>query len=156
MSYAENTSVSAERSRAELETILGKYGADAFGYMTDKMGSQIVFKCSGRSIRIRIPKADGSELKQKTGPWSREVTDTQRTAYAEKENRRRWRSLVLVVKAKLEAVESGIAVFDDEFLAYTVTPNGETVGEWMAPQLAEMKLGKMPLMLGSGRNSGQA
>ena len=40
-----------------------------------------------------------------------------------------------MVKAKLEAVESGIATFEDEFMAYTMLPSGESVSEWLAPQL---------------------
>lgn len=49
----------------------------------------------------------------------------------EQATRQRWRALHLVVKAKLEAVESGITVFDDEFLAHIVLPDGGTVGRWM-------------------------
>ena len=36
MSYAKDTSVSVERSRAEIETTLTRYGATAFGYATDE------------------------------------------------------------------------------------------------------------------------
>jgi hypothetical protein len=38
----------------------------------------------------------------------------------------------MVVKAKLEAVESGIVTFEDEFLAQTVLPDNRTVGESVA------------------------
>jgi len=47
-----------------------------------------------------------------------------------------WRALALVVKAKLGAVESHIATFEQEFLPYTVLPNGRSVGEEVLP-LAE-------------------
>lgn len=53
----------------------------------------------------------------------------------EKAMRQRWRALALVVKAKLEAVESGITTFEDEFLAHIVLPDGSTVGEFMVPQI---------------------
>lgn len=36
------------------------------------------------------------------------------------EHRRRWRALLLGIKAKLEYVQSGIATFDEEFLAHIV------------------------------------
>jgi hypothetical protein len=38
--------------------------------------------------------------------------------------------------AKLEAVEAGISVFDDEFLAHIVMPDGRTVAGHVRPQLA--------------------
>ena len=62
--------------------------------------------------------------------------------------RQRWRALALVIKAKLEAVESGISEFEDEFLANIMLPTGETVGEWIRPQIAESYLTRtMPPML---------
>ena len=50
-----------------------------------------------------------------------------------------------MVKAKLEAIDSGIATFEDEWLAYLVTSSGKTVGEQLAPQLAEAKPGALLL-----------
>ena len=62
--------------------------------------------------------------------------------------RQRWRALALVIKAKLEAVEAGISEFEDEFLAHVMLPGGQTVGEWMRPQVAEAYLTRqMPPML---------
>lgn len=62
--------------------------------------------------------------------------------------RQKWRALALVVKAKLEAVESGISEFEEEFLAHIVLPDGQTVGRWMQPQIADAYgSGKMPPML---------
>jgi hypothetical protein len=59
--------------------------------------------------------------------------------------RQRWRALVLVLKAKLEAIESGISSFEDEFLAQTVLPDNTTVGGFMRPQLDRAyELGVMP------------
>lgn len=59
--------------------------------------------------------------------------------------KQRWRALALIIKAKLEAVESGISEFDDEFLANIMLPDGATVGEWFRPQLAEAyRIGSMP------------
>ncbi|MCH8878151.1 MAG: hypothetical protein IIA89_15260, partial [Chloroflexi bacterium] len=50
--------------------------------------------------------------------------------------------------AKLEAVEVGIATFDEEFLSYIVLPDNTTVGEHLLPQVAKSYLdGSMPLML---------
>jgi len=47
-----------------------------------------------------------------------------------------------------QAVESGISVFEDEFLANIVLPSGESAGDWMRPQIAEAyRIGTMPALL---------
>jgi hypothetical protein len=58
--------------------------------------------------------------------------------YADMKFIRRWRALCLVIKAKLEAVQSGISEFEDEFLANIVLPTGETVLSSIRPRIAEM------------------
>jgi hypothetical protein len=71
--------------------------------------------------------------------------------------RQRWRALNLVVKAKLEAVESGIATFEDEFLAYTMLPGGATVGQWLTPQLDEVyRRGDLSSVLPLGLPAGES
>lgn len=53
-----------------------------------------------------------------------------------------------MVKAKLEAIETGISSFDSEFMANIVLPGGGTVGEWMGPQIERAYLtGAVPAML---------
>jgi hypothetical protein len=64
------------------------------------------------------------------------------------EERARWRALLLVLKAKLEAVESGISTIEREFLADVLLPNGMTIGAWLQPQLeAAYEGGGMPELL---------
>jgi len=56
-------------------------------------------------------------------------------------------------KAKLEAVEAGISVFDEEFLAHIVLPDGRTVGQFMTPQIEEVYAhGRMPTLLPASTN----
>lgn len=152
MKYAENTSVAVDRSKAEVERTLTRYGAKKFiyGWDTEPPQSLIGFQARGRCIRFILPLPDRNDPVF----WK---TDTGRTrkygaAIAEWEQacRQRWRALALVIKAKLEAVESGITTFEDEFLAQTVLPggNGNTVGQWIAPRLTEAyQLGRMPELL---------
>ena len=60
----------------------------------------------------------------------------------------KWRALALTIKAKLEAVETGITTFESEFLSYTVLPNGKTVAEEILPKLDLInKSGAMPKLL---------
>lgn len=49
-----------------------------------------------------------------------------------------WRALALVVKAKLKAIESGIASFEQELYAHTVLPSGRTVSEDTGDQVSQM------------------
>lgn len=54
--FAENTSVSVEKSRAEIETILTRYGASQFGYATDTIRglATIQFCAKERHIRFTL------------------------------------------------------------------------------------------------------
>jgi hypothetical protein len=145
--YAQNTVVSVERSRAEVEGMIVRYGADSFGVMSNAKKTTIVFKCKNRTIRFEMPMPVPPAAVEKWGK-DRELSDAQKDEYVSDENRRRWRALLLVIKAKLESVESGIATFEDEFLAYTVMQNGQTVGQWARPQLDTAKGIRPQLLLG--------
>jgi hypothetical protein len=71
----------------------------------------------------------------------------QRMKKLQSEEMRRWRALALAVKAKLEVVESGIATFEEEFMAHIVMPDGRTVGEHVAPRIEEAYTSGQPLAL---------
>jgi hypothetical protein len=134
--YALGTKVDVSASRSELEKTLRRFGADAFGfYSDDALGVQSVgFRLAGRQVRMDLPFPEpgfGS-----TTPTGKRRTDLQAAEAYEAEVKRRWRSLVLVVKAKLTAVADGITTLEREFLADMVTDNGETVGQRVLPMLA--------------------
>ncbi len=95
-----------------------KYGADAFGIMSDSRQVQIAFTFDGINCVIRIPRVENAA-----------------------DDRQQWRALVLVVKAKLEAIECGFTTFEDEFLATVIMKNGQTVGEYARPQLQGLSMG---------------
>ena len=66
--------------------------------------------------------------------------------------RQRWRSLLLLIKAKLEAIEMGIASFEEEFLPYMVLPDGRTVSQGLMPEIYRAAEGGTDLpMLPPGR-----
>lgn len=150
--FANGTSVPAARSRAEIEETLRRYGADSFGYMTDKEKATIGFQTKGRCIKLTVALPTTANLPKREGPLRHKpYTDTQVQAWLEMEYRRRWRCMLLVIKAKLEAVESGIAIFEDEFLPYIVTASGQTVAEVLRPQLQDISDGRtMPMLLAEG------
>ena len=58
---------------------------------------------------------------------------------------------MLVLKAKLEAVEAGITTIEQEFLADMVLPGDVTVGEALLPRLDDaLNTGRMPDLLCQG------
>lgn len=141
--YAANTSVSVEKSRAEIESILTKYGAGQFGYATDQGRglASIQFSASGRHVRfvLQLPRQmDEAFVMCPKGKKAR-TADAAYKAW-EQACRQRWRALALCIKAKLEAVECGIAEFEDEFMAHIVLPGGQTVSSLMRPQIEQAYL----------------
>lgn len=138
--YAQGTSVGADQSRLELEKTLRRFGADAFmSAWDDTTGAQVVvFRMKGRQIQLAVPLPDPEDRQFTHTPKSRQ----RRTASAaaeeyEKEVRRRWRSLLLVVKAKLTAVQDGISTLEREFLADMVVDGGRTVEQVIRPYLEQ-------------------
>lgn len=134
--YAAKTEVTPIKSRTDIENTLTRYGASHFGYMSEPGKVTVAFQYNGRNIRFAIPIPELSEFTRTTTGRTASPT-AQKTAH-EQAIRQRWRALLLVVKAKLEAVESGIAEFDQEFLPYLVLPTGRTVYEETGTQVAEM------------------
>lgn len=105
--YAKGTKVPVGRSRDEIEGVLNKIGADAIGFMKDASAAQIAFRLSGRHYVLKLP----------VNP-----EDPQG-------ERERWRQLLLLVKAKMVAIATGITTPEAEFLAHAMLPTGETLGE---------------------------
>lgn len=147
--YAEETTVSSDKSRSEIERTLARYGADQFMYGWSGDEAVIAFQANGRRIRFRLPLPDRNDREFTHTPERGNArSPAQAEAQYEKAVRQRWRALALVIKAKLEAVEAGITEFEDEFLAHIVLPNGATFGQWARPQLATAyEQGGMPALL---------
>lgn len=150
--YASQTKVSSERSKNEIERTLIRYGATEFMYGTKPDWAVIAFKMVGRQIRFMLPlpnRKDAEFTEYERGQTIYLRTDEAAAKLYEQAIRQKWRALALVIKAKLEAVESGITEFEDEFLAHIVLPNGQTMGEIAKPQIAHAyETGNMPPLLG--------
>lgn len=146
--YAENTSVGSDKSRAEIERTLARYGASSFMYGWDQDRAMVGFIANDRQVRflLPMPNRDDREFTHTPARGDRRSPAQAEQAY-EQAVRQRWRALALVIKAKLEAVEAGIVTFDEEFAMHFMLPNGRTVGEWVIPQLAHVYAGGGPLEL---------
>ncbi len=144
--YASKTKVSVSKSKAEIEHTLRRYGASEFAYASSQDRAMVGFLIDNHKIQIAITLPSPQEFAlSETG---RERTNAVIQTEWERACRQRWRALALVIKAKLEAIECGIASMQDEFLAYTVLPSGQTIGEIVNPRMTEiLKSGKILSLL---------
>ena len=149
MKYAATTQVSPEKSRAEIEQVLKRYGADGFSYAYQGNRARVEFLYRAMLIRFIIELPDRDKFVR--GPrgirTSKQITDAHQQAI-----RQRWRALALAVKSKLENTESGLWTFESEFLSHIVNPaTNRTISEEIAPQLAAICEGRgAPLLLSAG------
>lgn len=134
--YAQDTSVSVERSKAEIEKLLRRYGANQFVNGWDRDKAMIAFRAHDRMIRFTLPLPPRADYTQT--PTGRERHPDVATEEWERACRQCWRALALVIKAKLEAVEAKIAEFEQEFYAFIVLPNGHTMYEETREQVAQI------------------
>jgi hypothetical protein len=124
--YAETTKVLVEQSLIDIRAVVAKYDGGQFVYGLGDEQAVIAFTKDGRQVRFYVSMKD-------RGPQDRRVA---------------MRALLLVIKAKLEAVASGIMLFEDEFLANIVLPNGSLVGQEVKRQIANAyETAEMPVLL---------
>lgn len=151
MTYADRTSVSAEKSRAEIEKLVRRYGATGFAYAWSDNAAQVAFAIIDRRVRFTLTMPNPTDREFTHSPTGRTRTAVAAEQVWEQACRSSWRALALVVKAKLEAVESGISTVEQEFLAWIVLPDGSTVGERAIPAIeTAYETGKVPAMLAIG------
>jgi hypothetical protein len=113
MPYAKRTEVPIDQTRVEIERLVKKFGAKGFAsaWQDGARGtggqSRVEFLCHGRHIRLTV---DVPESEQKA--------------------RGKWRVLLLMVKAKLVAVDEKVVTFEEAFFADIVMPEtNKTVWE---------------------------
>jgi hypothetical protein len=135
MAFAAKTKVPVERTKVEIERlVVEKHGAQAYliGHQQDPPRVMIQFKMRDRILRFELPLPLTGKSREKF----------------EQATRARWRALLLIITAKLEAVENGVTTFEEEFLAHIVMPGDRTVAQYIIPKIGEAYTsGKLPRML---------
>ena len=116
MTFAQHTTVPVEKTRAEIDKLLGRHGATQRGVMQDdeKQRAIVAFAIQGAKYKIEV---------------SLKVKATRRTERSDQVLRTRWRLVLLALKTKLELVALGVSSVEHEFMADMVLPNGKTVQE---------------------------
>lgn len=126
--YAERTDVPVDRSQMEVKKRLRDAGADQIAIFEGGDRSAVAFRLEDRMYRITLPLPKGPSVK-----------------VAAQEERRGWRLLLMLIRSKLEAVREGATTIEREFLSDMLMPEGQTVGEWINPQMRlAYESGKMP------------
>jgi hypothetical protein len=115
LAFADRTTVPVDQTLLEIQKTVARYGAEQFVYAVMENRIVVGFTKEARQVRFQAPQ---------------DVGDAQAS-------RQRARALLLVLKAKLEAVASGVAIFEDEFLANIVLPDGKLVGQHVRARIAQ-------------------
>ena len=136
--YAEHTSVSITNTVTEIDRLLDRYGADGFMYGSRGTEAQIMFQKNNKVVRFRVGVPDRNDERFWKTETGRDRAEAAAFREYDQEKRRRWRALLLVIKAKLEAVETEITTFEEEFLAHFVMPDDKTLSEHIIPHLDEV------------------
>lgn len=126
--FASGTTVAADKTKQEIERLVADHGGKQFfsGWKDDNT-AVVGFRASDRIVRLELPLPPQ--------PHRRGDDD---------EIRRRWRCLLLALKAQFTVVETGVKTFEQAFMADIVLPNDQTVYEAAHAALATMyQSGKM-------------
>lgn len=144
--YAQDTSVSVERSQAAIKKELSRYHAEAFVLGEEGSRALVQFRIKGRTVQFVLDLPDRADKRFWLTP-SRKFKRGPHEAHMawEQACRQKWRALHLFVKASLEAVHEGILDLDSAFLPYMLLANGQTVGGHMKPMIVKaLESGVMP------------
>lgn len=159
--YAEGTSVSVEKSKAEIDVLLGKHGASQRGIMADESSGRamIAFVIAGRHYRLEVPLPTdardpskpswvlkGHDCPRGWDSWGIDRRKQWVRTEIEQKSRERWRAVLLMLKAKLELVRIGVSSVEREFLADLVV-NGKTIAQMIEGQIGEVLAGHTPRLL---------
>jgi hypothetical protein len=124
--YAEKTKTPVQNTITEIQRTVAKFGGEQFLHASMEDRLVVGFSMEGRQVRFQVPQY------QDDGQRSRSVA----------------RALFLVLKAKLVAVDSGVSVFEDEFLGNIVLPDGRLLAQHVKPHLiTAYSTGEIPPML---------
>lgn len=146
--YAARTEVSEEQTRVEIERLLIRHGATGVLAGFEDNTAMVGFRIGARLVRILVPLPSIDNATFRFSEAGRMRTSEARRNAWEQARRQRFRALLLVIRAKLEAVESQISTLEQEFLAHLVLPGGQTMAEWAGPRLAKIyEQGELPPML---------
>jgi hypothetical protein len=149
--YAEDTKVSVQKTRLDIETLVTKHGATSYvaGWDDERQSHMIAFKIENLQIRYLFGRPQRQDFART--PQGKIRTALQVTAAMEQAERSLWRGLLLLIQAKFVAITDGIRTVEEEFLADVVMPNNQTFREWASPHIRRwVEQDRLPPLLPGG------
>jgi hypothetical protein len=144
--YAAKTEVPVTRSRDEIERTLTRFGASKFAYFNDPPHVAVAFEIKGLRVMMRMEMPDRERFA--TDSRGKRRVDSAIDRDHEQACRQRWRTLANAIKAKLAMVDDGISTVEREFLSDVMLPNGQTIGDRIAPDIrAVVESGDIPPLM---------
>lgn len=123
--YAWGTKVPIEKSRAELMVLLAKHGVEDMATTHSAVrGDAVRFRIGERWFELAVARPSFEDVKvdyaRVAGSW-----DDNRDA----EWRRRWRAQLMLLKMKLEFIETGESTVEAELMSHMLLRDGQTMAE---------------------------
>ena len=122
--FAKDTQVSVSRSQFDVHALLTKYGASNVGIGFNEIDgvAVVVFRFGDQGFRLELPMPTLMNPGYVPDHWDL-LSDANKRTYLTQGTKARWRSLVLLVKAKLEAIRIGLTTARAEFPALNAGPS---------------------------------
>lgn len=141
MTYASKTEVPVEKTEQDIKTMLKKFGADQIVTQWSEDKSIIGFRVQNLVIKITLylPTADDPEVT--FGPSGRRKSAEEARGALNQLHRSYWRSMLLIIKAKIEAIEKNVSTVEREFYPDVVLPGGLTMAEYIGPHIGQIRAG---------------
>jgi hypothetical protein len=117
MKYAKGTSVSVQQSRADIQSVLARFGAVFDGFVDEPGRVIVMFHGHNRWVRFVLRLSHGLDVQTECELW---------------------RALFLGIKGKLVCVASGIETFEQAFYAHLVTEDDQILSEKYRPALKQI------------------
>ncbi|KKM98288.1 hypothetical protein LCGC14_1159440 [marine sediment metagenome] len=96
--YASTTTVAPENSRAEIERVLKRYGADGFQYATQGNRAGVAFTVNKIMVKISLTLPSEADDEIRLDRWGGVDYEPRIKKRLDQALRQRWRALFLVVK----------------------------------------------------------
>lgn len=136
--YAKKTKVASDRTVTQIRTLLERFGASDFGLVSRSSSAVIAFRYHDRTVRfdLDLPDRNATGFQRTPGGQKNRSAIESHKAWTTACNAK-WRSLHLLIKALLVAVEDGLLDFDRAFMHDIVMPDGKTVGQRLLPSVQQ-------------------
>ena len=143
--FAEQTEVPTSKTRGEIEEMLAEFGAKGvlMGVDYETGETMLQFIARDRLVKFILTMPQLNEFRLTAVKKEVRSEEAMWKAYHQA-CRQRMRQLKLVLKAKLESIETNIETFEQAFLANVVWPDGRTTHELIAAEITTAyETGKM-------------